>query len=113
MRGTWTARKLYAIEANAAAAASTTDMRWHHLERAHILSQPFPWLHTRNHLEMLKVAVKERDRRESWGQLIRIAVAAPGSWSGRYPVGNTGIVAAGLTTPMPVPHDLAEALGGS
>nr|WP_269455172.1 DUF3703 domain-containing protein [Rhodococcus sp. EPR-157] len=113
MKRTRTARRLYMIEMKEAATASTTDVRWHHLERAHILSQPYPWLHTRNHLEMLKAAVKEHDRRESWGQLIRIAVAAPGSWSGRYPVGNTGRVDAGLTTPMPLPSDLAEALGRS
>ncbi|MCZ4278276.1 MULTISPECIES: DUF3703 domain-containing protein [Nocardiaceae] len=111
MRGNRTARKLYAIEMTAAAGASTTEVRWHHLERAHILSQPYPWLHTRNHVEMLKAAAKEHDRRESWGQLIRIVVAAPGSWSGRYPVGNTGRVEAGLTTPMPIPQDLADALG--
>ncbi|KAA0921735.1 MULTISPECIES: DUF3703 domain-containing protein [Nocardiaceae] len=42
--------------------------------------------------------------------MIRIVVVAPGSWSGRYPVGNTGRVDAGLT--RPVPHDLAEAQGG-
>lgn len=113
MTRTWTARRLYALEMTAAARASTTDVRWHHLERAHILSQPFPWLHTWNHLEMLKVAVREHDRRESWGQLIRIVVAAPGSWSGKYPAGNTGRVDAGLTTPMPLPYDLAEALGRS
>lgn len=96
----------------AAAQASTTGVRWHHLERAHILSQPYPWLHTRNHLEMLKTAVRAHDRRESWGQVIRIVVAAPGSWSRRYPAGNTGRVDAGLTTPMPMPDDLADALEG-
>ncbi|CAA0127230.1 Uncharacterised protein [Mycolicibacterium vanbaalenii] len=34
-------------------------------------------------------------------------VAAPGSLTGRYPVGNTGRVTAGLMTPMPIPDDLA------
>ncbi|OZD70502.1 hypothetical protein CH263_06150 [Rhodococcus sp. 06-1059B-a] len=97
----------------AAARASTTEVRWYHLERAHILSQPYSWLHTRNHVEMLKAAVAEHDRREAWGQMIRIVVAAPGSWSGRYPAGNTGRVEAGLTTTMPVPHDIADALGGT
>jgi len=38
--------------------------------------------------------------------VVRIIVAAPGSALGRYPEGNTGRVAAGLTTPMPVPGDL-------
>ena len=112
MRGDRTARRLYGIEMTAAAGASTTEVRWYHLERAHILSQPYPWLHTRNHAAMLKAAVTEHDRRESWGQLIRIVVAAPGSWSGRYPAGNTGRVEAGLMSPMPIPQDLADALRG-
>ncbi|MBY6413953.1 DUF3703 domain-containing protein [Rhodococcus sp. BP-252] len=105
-----TARTLYALEMKAAATASTNTDRWHHLERAHILSQPYAWLHTKNHAAMLTVAVREHDRRESWGQLIRIVVAAPGSWSKRYPVGNTGRVDAGLTVPMPIPPDLAAAV---
>ncbi|MDV8022737.1 DUF3703 domain-containing protein [Rhodococcus sp. IEGM 1330] len=110
MSGNRTARRLYVIEANAAAASTTTEVRWHHLERAHILPQPYPWLHTRNHLEMLKVALQERDRHESWGQLIRLVLGATESWSKRYPMGNTGRVDAGLTTP--IPHDLADALAG-
>lgn len=39
-------------------------------------------------------------------------VAAPGSLSGRYPVGNTGRVDAGLMTPMPLPADLAALMRG-
>ncbi|MET0455993.1 MAG: DUF3703 domain-containing protein, partial [Mycobacterium sp.] len=38
--------------------------------------------------------------------------AAPGSMTGRYPVGNTGRVEAGLLTPMAVPADLASVVGG-
>ncbi|MGW5251160.1 DUF3703 domain-containing protein [Streptomyces sp. NPDC004129] len=34
---------------------------------------------------------------------MRLAVAAPGSAAGKYPDGNTGRV----TTPMPIPDDLA------
>lgn len=64
--------------------------QWRHLERAHMLSQPFPVLHTRTHLTMLTHAVRSRDRREALGQLFRLLVAAPGSASGRFPLGNTG-----------------------
>lgn len=93
-------------------AATTVDleMRWRHLERAHILSQPYAWLHTRNHVAMLALAVRTGDRREALGQVLRIIVAAPGSLSGRYPQGNTGRTAAGLMTPMDVPADLVAAL---
>jgi hypothetical protein len=90
--------------------AASADQRWRHLERAHIVSQPDPWLHTCNHAAMLVVALRQRDRREALGQMVRLVVAAPGSLSGRYPPGNTGRVAAGLMTPMPVPPDLAAQL---
>jgi hypothetical protein len=105
------ARTRYRQEMAAAREADSLELRWRHLERAHILSQPHPWLHTRNHVSMLNLALRQRDRREALGQLVRVVVAAPGSLSGRYPDGNTGRVAAGLMTPMPMPPDLAAALG--
>jgi Protein of unknown function (DUF3703) len=107
------ARALYRQEMDAAKNADTVEARWHHLERAHIVSQPQPWPHTCNHVAMLKLALRQHDRREALGQVVRIIVAAPGSLSGRYPEGNTGRVAAGLMTPMPIPADLAAALNRS
>jgi hypothetical protein len=106
-----TARALYDREMAAARAASNPSVRWIHLERAHIVSQPHAWLHTHNHVAMFALAVRQRDRREALGQVVRIIVAAPGSLTGRFPDGNTGRVAAGLMTPMPLPADLAAALG--
>lgn len=105
-RITSTAREQYRREMTAARRAPAADTRWYHLERAHILSQPAPWLHTRNHIAMLSLALRQHDRREALGQVVRIVLAAPGSWTGRYPEGNTGRVAVGLLTPMPVPADL-------
>jgi hypothetical protein len=104
------ARALYRQEMTAAKNADTADARWHHLERAHIVSQPDPWLHTRNHVAMLALALRQRDRREALGQIVRIIVAAPGSLTGRYPEGNTGRVAASLMTPMPIACDLTAVL---
>lgn len=104
------ARTVYLREMAAAKSAITSDQRWLHLERAHIVSQPDPWLHTRNHAAMLALALRQRDRREALGQVLRLIVAAPGSLSGRYPPGNTGRVAVGLMTPMRVPDDLAAEL---
>ncbi|WP_326830052.1 DUF3703 domain-containing protein [Streptosporangium sp. NBC_01810] len=103
-------RAAYRDEISAARTASAPGARWRHLERAHILSQPWPWPHTRNHLAMFVLAVRQRDRREVLGQVVRIIVAAPGSVLGRYPEGNTGRAAAKLTQPMPVPPDLAALL---
>jgi hypothetical protein len=65
--------------APAAKTATTDTARWTHLERAHILSQPDPWLHTGNHLAMFSLAVRQRDRREALGQVVRITAAAPAS----------------------------------
>ncbi|TQC43264.1 DUF3703 domain-containing protein [Rhodococcus sp. WS4] len=101
-------RALYEREMTAAGAAADSAARWEHLERAHIVSQPYPWLHTRNHVAMFVLALRQHDRREALGQVDRIIVAAPGSALGRYPEGNTGRVQAGLMTPMPIPTDLAD-----
>lgn len=101
-------KALYTREMSAARAAIDPHERWAHLERAHIVSQPYPWMHTRNHFAMLTLAVTQRDRREALGQVIRIIVAAPGSLTGRFPEGNTGRTSVGLMTRMPVPADLAS-----
>ncbi|WP_280263313.1 DUF3703 domain-containing protein [Nocardia abscessus] len=104
------ARARYHAEMRAAKTAPSAEQRWTHLERAHILSQPDPWLHTRNHAAMFVLAVRRRDRREALGQVVRIIVAAPGSLSGRYPEGNTGRATVGLRQPMPTPPELAALL---
>ncbi|GAA2439727.1 DUF3703 domain-containing protein [Streptomyces macrosporus] len=56
---------------------------------------------------MPRLAPRERNAAELCGQIVRPAVATPGSAAGKYPTGNTGRTRAGLTTPMPVPADLA------
>jgi hypothetical protein len=83
---------------------------WKRLERAHILSQPMPWPHVRTHFAMLRSAIRRRDDREALGQLGRIALAAPGSLSGKYPVGNTGSASVSAFEPMPIPDDLQSIL---
>jgi hypothetical protein len=92
-------------------AARTSDDPWPSLERAHLLSQPWGWPHTRVHLAMLRVAVQQRDRREAIGQIIRVAVAGPGSLVGKYPPGNTGRTTMGLTETATLPPDIDEVLG--
>ena len=83
---------------------------WSLLETAHILSQPWAWMHVRVHGSMFVTAILQRDVREVRGQLSRIAVAGPGSLSGRYPTGNTGRARVRATQPMPIRSDLAEVL---
>ena len=83
---------------------------WHHLERAHILSQPMTVPHLRTHVAMLGAALRRQDRREVVGQMLRLVVAGPGSLSGRYPVGNTGGADVSALQPMPIPEDLRSVL---
>ena len=86
------------------------DRCWSLLEDAHVLSQPWARMHVRVHGSMFVAAVVQRDVREVRGQLSRIAVAGPGSLSGRYPTGNTGRARVPATQPMPIAGELAEVL---
>ena len=101
--------------AAARSARSDGDLpgEWRHLERAHILSQPMAVPHVRTHVAMLGAALRRRDRREIVGQLLRLVVAAPGSWTGRYPVGNTGGADVSALRPMPIPDDLRSFSNGT
>jgi hypothetical protein len=94
-------------------AAGDRTGEWHHLERAHILSQPLAVTHIRTHLAMLMYGIRGRDRHEIAGQLVRLLVAGPGSALGRYPVGNTGGANVSAVTPMPIPSGLRAVLDGT
>ena len=67
--------------------------------------------HVRTHLAMLGYGIRRHDPREVVGQLIRLVVAGPGSFTGRYPVGNTGGAGISLRAVLPIPDDLRAALG--
>lgn len=103
-------RAAIATELDAASSAPDAARRWTALDRAHILSQPWAIAHTKVHWRMLTLALRQRDRTEAVGQVVRLVVAAPGSLSGRYPRGNTGRARVGLTQPMAVPSDLEQLL---
>jgi hypothetical protein len=87
-----------------------TATEWMHLERAHILSQPMAGAHVRTHVAMFAAAAHRHDLHEVLGQLFRVVVAAPGSVTGKYPVGNTGGADVSAFAPMPVPADLQPLL---
>lgn len=103
LRSAWRAEIHRALHARADRRASD---EWRHLERAHILSQPITIAHVRTHAYMLGYAIRHREPRELIGQLIRIMAAAPGSATGRYPLGNTGGSDVSAFEPIPIPHDL-------
>jgi hypothetical protein len=86
---------------------------WRHLERAHILSQAHAGPHSRVHCRMFAFGWRRGDVRELLGQLARLLVAAPGSWLGRAPLGNTGGANVGIRTPMPIPEELRVLLEAS
>ena len=96
--------------AHSARQRAAAEEEWRHLERPHVLSQPTAVAHVRTHLAMLGSGLRHRDGREIVGQLIRLAVAAPGTWTRRYPVGNTGGANVSALKPMPVPDDLQTVL---
>jgi hypothetical protein len=85
---------------------------WRHLERAHVLSQAHAWPHLRVHGQMFAFAWRRRDARELLGQVPRLLLAAPGSWTGRAPRGNTGGANVGIFTPMEIPAELRGLLSG-
>ena len=109
-------RAAYRGERGAAAEArlaGDVERAWRHLERAHVVAQPYPVAHVGSHVAMLRMAVRLRDRREMAGQVVRIVVAGPGSLVGRFPEGNTGRASVPLTAEMPIPPDLADLMAGT
>lgn len=98
------------VQADSARRLGDLSEEWRHLERAHILSQPMAIPHIRTHFAMINYGLRRHDRREVFGQLLRLILAGPGSLSGRYPMGNTGGANVSAFLPMPVPEDLLPLL---
>jgi hypothetical protein len=82
------------------------QVAWQHLERAHILGQPWAVEHTQVHWLMLKFGFRIKDTREIIGQLPRLLVGGVKSFVGKIPVGNTGGANVPPLQPMEIPHDL-------
>jgi len=110
IRQAWCAERAGARQARA---AGDPAGEWHYLERAHILSQPLPGAHVRTHVTMLRYGIRQRDRREITGQLVRLVVAGPGSILRRYPLGNTGGANVNAVAPMAIPTDLQAVVRGT
>lgn len=79
---------------------------WRHLERAHILAQPYPAAHTRVHWKMLCFGIAVKNRNEIMGQIPRLLVGGVKSFVGKIPVGNTGGANVPPLLPMEIPEDL-------
>ncbi|NVK22273.1 MAG: DUF3703 domain-containing protein [Kangiellaceae bacterium] len=83
------------------------EASFHHLERAHILSQPFYIKHLTSHYWMFIHGLKRLDGKEIFGQIIRM-LGSIGSLFGKYPLGNTGGANVSPFKPMPIPEDLLQ-----
>lgn len=105
-------RHAYEAELNAAKATTANgniEVAFHHLERAHILSQCHTLKHVYVHWRMLRLGASTGAWREVVGQFTRIVAAALFSriW---VPIGNTGRANVSAMKPMPVPDDLRTLL---
>lgn len=78
---------------------------WHHLERAHVLGQPYPYQHSQVHWLMLKFAIRVKDAKEILGQVPRLLVGGVKSFAGTIPTGNTGGADVPPLKPMVIPED--------
>ena len=79
---------------------------WRHLERAHILGQPYPAEHTSVHWKMLGFGVKIKNSKEIIGQIPRLLFGGVKSFVGKIPVGNTGGANVPPLLSMDIPEDL-------
>jgi len=79
---------------------------WRHLERAHILGQPYPYQHTAVHWKMFLFGIKLKNWKEVIGQIPRLLVGGVKSFVGHIPVGNTG----GANVPPLLSMEIAEHL---
>jgi hypothetical protein len=79
---------------------------WHHLERAHIIGQAYPWHHSYVHWKMLLFGVHIKSAKEILGQIPRLLVGGVKSFVGKIPVGNTGGANVPPLQPMKIESDL-------
>ena len=63
---------------------------WLHLERAHVLAQPYPWQHSYVHWRMLLFGIRTKNMHEIIGQIPRLIFGGVKSFVGKIPTGNTG-----------------------
>lgn len=87
-------------------AAKNYRLSWQHLERAHILGQPYPVAHTAVHWKMLQFGIKIKNRKEVIGQIPRLIFGGVKSFVGKIPVGNTGGANVPPLQSMQIPEDL-------
>jgi len=86
---------------------------WRHLERAHILEQPYPIAHSLVHWKMLVFGLRTKNIHEVIGQIPRLLIGGVKSFAGQIPMGNTGGVNVPPLKPMEIPEDLMKIIKSS
>lgn len=81
---------------------------WHHLERAHILGQRYPFAHSFVHWKMLQFGFKIKSPKEILGQIPRLVFGGVKSFVGKVPVGNPGGANVPPLKPFPIEKELQE-----
>lgn len=83
---------------------------WHHLERAHIIAQKYPYQHTYVHWKMLQFGFKIKSPKEIFGQIPRLLLGGVKSFVGNVPNGNTGGANVPPLQSMVIPTDIQKIL---
>jgi len=81
------------------------DSAFHYLEDAHVIGQHSTYLHCLAHFHMLKHGIKQRDPKETIGQVFRLIGALTKTAIGFIPTGNTGGANVSPFKPLPISHD--------
>jgi len=82
------------------------QIAWHHLERAHIIGQQYPYEHSYVHWKMLQFGFKIKSSKEVFGQIPRLLVGGVKSFVGKVPVGNPGGANVPPLKPFPIDPEL-------
>lgn len=85
-------------------------LAWRHLERAHILGQPWAIEHSEVHWIMLKFGFAIKSWTEIRGQILRLVFGGVKSFVGKIPTGNTGGANVPPLQVMEIPPDLRKLL---
>ncbi|MAX79790.1 MAG: hypothetical protein CL843_06420 [Crocinitomicaceae bacterium] len=88
--------------------AGQLQSAWHHLERAHIIGQAYPYHHSYVHWKMLLFGIHIKNTKEVIGQIPRLLVGGVKSFVGHIPVGNTGGADVPPLMLMDMPHEIRE-----
>jgi len=88
--------------------AGNLKKAWHHLERAHIIGQRYPFEHSQVHWKMLLFGLAIKDYKEILGQIPRLLFGGVKSFVGKVPVGNPGGANVPPLRPYPIDEDLQE-----